>query len=581
MKHKSKIILLIISIIAIVLRFFYLGSLPYSLNGDEKAFGYYAWSIANFGTDEYGNKLPLYFPSIGDYKYPVYTYLSAPFSYVLGLNENLPRLVSSLASILMIFVIYSFSKILFKSEKIALISAGLLAISPWNITFSRTASESNLMTLLSFSGFYFLYKYLFSYPKIKNLVFSLTLLILSLFTYSAGRIFIPLMILFFVVFSIIKKNKIAIKKSLIIFISICLIVGISFINPASRARANSISVLSRSETRQEWLAQSAYVLGLGQPTNPLITRTFFNKPIALFNELVQRYLSHFSPNYLFVSGDIVKLNAIHNFGNFYIFEIIFFIIGIGLLINRIFKKDFPSFLIIAGIIISPIAASTTIETPSAVRQLVGLPYFLIAISLGINLLVKKIKWIIVLIVMLYLYFFIFLILSIFKIKPYQQPWTTDQGNQELVNKIWQVKDNYKYVFIPNDPYIDFLFYKKISPKDFLSEAKIKTEKIGEWNRVIQYKNIIFNVDKNCTKTGQVNALYICTGEEVSPYANIIDVIRYNDGNPKYIIYDFIPNFKPTTNPPSKIKYMKEDELDWRWPNSIYTIPNQYYIDLFL
>lgn len=580
-KNKSFVYLILILLVAILLRFYKISTLPYPLNGDEKAFGYYAWSVSHFGTDEYGNKFPLYFPSIGDYKYPVYAYLTAPFAYIFGLNSYLPRLVSSLASILMIFVIYKFSKLLFKSEKIALLSAGLLAISPWNITFSRTASESNLMTLLSFSGFYFLYKYLIINQKFKDIFISYILLTLSLFTYSVSRIFIPIMILFLFIFSIIQKNKFKTKKILILLIFISFITCLSFINPASRARANSISVLSRSQTRQEWINDSAYVLGLGQPTNPFITRVFFNKPIALVNELFQRYLIHFSPNYLFVSGDIVKLNAIHNFGNFYIFEIIFFIIGISLLIKKIFKKDFSSFIIIAGILISPIAASATIETPSAVRQLVGLPYFIIAISLGLNFLIKKIKWAMIPIIIVYIYFFLFLILSIFKIKPFQQPWTTDQGNKQLADLIWKVKDNYKYIFVPNDSYIDFLFYKKVTPKDFLSESTIKLEKIGEWNRVSQYKNIIYNVDKSCPKTGQLNALYVCRGEEISPYSNIVDIIRYNDNVPQYIIIDFLPNHKPTSTLPTGIKYIKDQDLDKRWPNSIFTNPNQYYLDLIL
>ena len=135
MKHRNLILTLII-VLAVIVRFVQLSDIPYPLNGDEKAFGYYAWSIAHFGTDEYGHKFPLYFPSIGDYKYPVYAYFSAPFSYIFGLSPILPRFLSSLASVFMVFIIYKFSSLLFKSKTIGLISAFLFAISPWNITFS-------------------------------------------------------------------------------------------------------------------------------------------------------------------------------------------------------------------------------------------------------------------------------------------------------------------------------------------------------------------------------------------------------------------------------------------------------------
>lgn len=580
--HQTKIILFLIIILAVILRFCQLGSLPYPLNGDEKAISYYAWSISHFGTDEYGNKFPLYFPSIGDYKYPGYSYLSAPIIYFLGLNPVTARITSSLASVFLIILIYKFSSALFKSQKIGLISGFLLAISPWNITFSRTASESNLMSLLSFSGFYFLYQSItHKSDNKKNTILSIIFFTISFFTYPASRIFTPILILFIFLFLVFTKNHKNIKSVLLPLVFSLIVIPIAFINPASRARANSLSILSRIETRQEWITQSAYVLGLGQPTKPIITRIFFNKATALFRELIHRYSSHFSLDYLFINGDIVKLNAIHNFGNFYIFEVIFFLIGISLLINKAFKKDLPSFLIISGIIISPIAASTTVETPSAVRQLVGLPYFLIAISLGINFLTQKVKWLIIPIIILYLYFFAFLILSIFKIKPYQQPWTSDQGNQQLVDKVWQIKDQYKYVFIPNDPYIDFLFYKQIPPGEFLAKAKIQPEEIGKWNRVSQYQNIVFNVDKNCPKVGQKNSLYVCTGEEIPSSAKIVDLIRYQDTVPKFLLIEFVQDKSPPENLPTGVKYIKQSDIDTRWPNGIFDNPNQYFLNLFL
>lgn len=570
----------IILLLATVLRFYKLSELPYPLNGDEKAFGYYAWSIAHFGTDEYGENFPLYFSSIGDYKYPVYTYLSVPLSYVFNLNKILPRFLSALSSIILILIIYRFCLLVLKSQKIALISSLLLAISPWSLTFSRTASESNLMTLLSFSGFYFLYKYLYKTQKKRDMIFSSLLLFLATFTYSAARIFIPLMIFIFLIYSIIQKNKDNFRKTFVIFTVALFVILVSLINPASRARANNISILSKTESRQDWINQSAYVLGLGKPTSPKITRIFFNKGTALFRDFIGRYLSHFSVDYLFLDGDIVKLNSIQNFGNFYIFEIIFFLIGLSLLIQKSFKKDIFSIFILFGILISPVAASGSIETPSAVRQLVGLPYFIICIAMGLNFLTQKSKVTTLIIVCLYIYFSSLLVLSIFKIKPYSQPWSTDQGNKELVNQIWQLKNKYKYIFVPNDPYIDFLFYQKITPKDFLSKAKIEKEEIGKWNRVSQYQNIIFNADLNCPKIGQKNALYVCNSEEISPFAHIVDVINYNDNVPHYLLIDFPGGNQTEQILPSRIKYILQKDMDKRWPDGIYTNPNQYYLDKF-
>jgi len=87
-KQKTYLkILIAIVALGFVLRAWRLTSLPLPPNGDELAFGYYGWSLLHYGMDEYGNKFPVYFSSIGDYKFPVLAYLNIIPATVFGLSE--------------------------------------------------------------------------------------------------------------------------------------------------------------------------------------------------------------------------------------------------------------------------------------------------------------------------------------------------------------------------------------------------------------------------------------------------------------------------------------------------------------
>ncbi len=58
---KPTYILCLIILLSLILRFYQLGKNPPSLDWDETAHGYNAYSILKTGRDEYGNKLPLLF----------------------------------------------------------------------------------------------------------------------------------------------------------------------------------------------------------------------------------------------------------------------------------------------------------------------------------------------------------------------------------------------------------------------------------------------------------------------------------------------------------------------------------------
>lgn len=571
--------LIAIFILGFLLRFVYLGWLPFPINGDEAAHGYNSWSIAHFGTDEFGNSFPLYFPSAGDYKYPVYNYLSAPFVAIFGMNDFMTRFLSALSGVLLIGVIYKLTELLTNERRTALIAALFTAISPWSLIYSRTASLSNVALFLATTGIYFVVSGLLDHKRIvKNLAIAGLFFLIAIFTHQSARVFIPGflgLLSLYIIFNRKAKDFSPVWKKMLVFgVVIIVLTGVSLIPWESRARAEGLSVFNNSAGREKLMTETAREMGLGDPVPPIVTRIFFNKLTLLGWEIGGRYLSHFSPNYLFIQGDIVQLNSVPNMGVLYVLDGLFLLIGLALFIT---KPTFPRMILLFILLASPLPAAASIETPSAQRQVIGLAGFVITAAIGLSFLLENIKnkgylkhLVIFLIVGGYLYLFSFFLVNFFKVKAVHQPYGSDQGYQEMVEYVWQEKGNYDKVVMPVSPYIHFLYRKQISPQDFLSRAEIIPTSVQQWDRVKSLDNIIFNMQSNCPKIGRENILYVCKGLEIPRNAKVLKVVRFGDLIPAFTMLKFeaLPVEKQAKEElPFMLNYMVEG--DARYPTGVF------------
>ena len=111
---KNLLFAVIIVVAASFLRFFSISSNPPSLTWDEASWGYNAYSIGIDGRDEFGKLLPLtYLESFGDFKPPVYAYLSVLPVKAFGLNEFSTRFSSAFFGVLTIILTYFLTKRIF------------------------------------------------------------------------------------------------------------------------------------------------------------------------------------------------------------------------------------------------------------------------------------------------------------------------------------------------------------------------------------------------------------------------------------------------------------------------------------
>ena len=70
------ILIFLVVLVGIFLRFYKLDNIPSGIDSDEASQGYDAYSILKTGKDRYGETLPIFLRSFGNYQSPLYTYLT-------------------------------------------------------------------------------------------------------------------------------------------------------------------------------------------------------------------------------------------------------------------------------------------------------------------------------------------------------------------------------------------------------------------------------------------------------------------------------------------------------------------------
>lgn len=366
-----------IIILAAFLRLWQLGVVPVSPDWDEAALGYNAYSILKTGRDEYGTFLPRTLRSFDDYKPPLYTYLAIPSVAVFGLSTWATRLPSAVMGILAVIGTYYLVTLLIKKkdDSLALLSALFLAISPWHLQFSRIAFEANTGVTLNIWGLVAFFRGLTSLPW---MAFAAFLFGISLYAYHSERIFVPLLL---IVISVLwRKELFADTKK----IAIGIVIGLLTVAPlvpvlldkSSVTRLKGTSTLSDTTGL---LMRSVKKLEDDIHAGDRIGAIFENRRIVYARTLADGYISHFSLRWLFLTGDNDRHHAPDN-GLLYFFELPFLLLGFFILWKKGGKL---ATLITSWILLAPLAASPTSETPHAIRSLVVLPVLQLCIAAGV------------------------------------------------------------------------------------------------------------------------------------------------------------------------------------------------------
>jgi 4-amino-4-deoxy-L-arabinose transferase-like glycosyltransferase len=373
--------LIFILLIGFFLRFYKLGTIPNGPEWDEASVGYNAFSIAKTGIDEWGNKLPLLFAAFGDYKNPIYIYLTAIVVKLMDLSVISTRFINAFSGSLLIFIWYFIARLATKNEKVSLLTAFFLAVSPFGIFFSRIAGDGMILSVFLISlGVMFELLYLNKKKSIFFLV-SMLCLLLSIFTYNLARVVSPVLIFLILVLNIkISQNK-KIYISVLLLSFLFFLVFIKQLNISLKSRLQYVgifgdekgSVLQIKELREH-------------DKNSLISKITHNKLTIYLVTFAGNYVTYFSSAFLLGFNDNQLVYESH-YPPLFLVMIPFFYLGIVILIKKLFEKAEPEdkigrFILLSLLFIAPIPA-TIAEGVSGKRSLamLGIMQFLSAYGL--------------------------------------------------------------------------------------------------------------------------------------------------------------------------------------------------------
>ncbi len=467
------VIFIAILCLAAFLRLYKLDQIPPGVNRDEASIGYTAYSLIVTGKDEYGRAFPLSFESFGDWKLPLYIYVTIPFVKIFGLTELAVRLPSALAGITTVALTYILAQYLFQSTILSFICMLLLTISPWHLHLSRVESESNLAVLFTVIG---LLLFLKGAKKPVFLIGSAVFFALPYFTYHGNHVTTTL---FLVGLLYIFRSKIP-KKISTLFAGVIFIflVGCILSQTLTRADKTKISGIGIIGDSAITLGKIDVPRSLHTDPQSWVVKLLHNKTLYVTEIAIQNYLKSFSPDFLFINGGTNHAHNIENFGNLYLVEAPFFYLGIIFLFLK--RKDKKWQLILWWLIIAPIAASITKDAPHSNRMFAIYPLPAIIATLGIQELVKRIphKKLLPAIGIVSIVAAYTLNIGIYLDRYYVHfPQNEERYWGKVYADLYRIvsspKQAHKQVFMSHpehSPYIFFLFYSKFDPKTYQATA---------------------------------------------------------------------------------------------------------------
>lgn len=454
---KIRYLLLGIIILASVLRFINLGQVPYGLSNDESSYIYSAYSVWKTGRGIDGTFLPISFNTDSSNS-PVPVYLSAPFVGLLGVSAEAGRWPYILLGIGSIYLVYLLVKLLFDNEVISLLSAAALSISPWHLHVTRTAYDTVFAMFFLLLGIYLFVRGL----KKGSILWSLIPFFLAFYSYHATKFvflfLLPVLIILF--YSKLKERK----KETLLFIGgyIAILLSFFIIMSFSGVTRQDETLLSYKDER----AVSTVNYELEKNEAPLLIKKIFNnKPLYFFRVIRENYLEVFSTNFLFLYGDTsssAKTLGVLSRGVMYLIELPLLLVGVYFLIRHGARAGRN--IVIAGILIAPLASTFVTGKSYILRNLFLTPFLAILVGCGIyagllfiNRYPERIRKAVVIVfigvygifVLSYLYQYHFRY-SVYG----AEAWA--RGNREVIEYLSQKRNEYKHIYFyapdaPNSP----------------------------------------------------------------------------------------------------------------------------------
>jgi 4-amino-4-deoxy-L-arabinose transferase-like glycosyltransferase len=368
---QARACLAVIVLLAALVRFWNLDGLPPGLFRDEAEKGYTAlelWSTARQGqflpdgTIETTRLLPIFVDAGGVKTSAIYQYLSAPIVGVFGLHVWTTRFVAALVGTLTVIATFLLARLLFtrddESPIVPLAAALFVALSPTHVLFSRWAQQGITLPLLVTLGVFCLLR-ITTAPERHRRALSLgggALLAVAAYAYDPARLGVPLIALGAIWEFRARGGRWRDLLPAALLFAVIEIPLILFTLTEGSARLSRVSLFADRSV-----------------TGGLV--------MALLN-----YLSHFSPLFLFVSGDANPRHSLPLSGLLPWAEAPFFVLG---LLAMVWKRPPGARVLAVWLLAAPVAAALTVEgIPHALRSILFFPAVHLVSALGVGLLIE-------------------------------------------------------------------------------------------------------------------------------------------------------------------------------------------------
>ena len=285
--------------------------------------------------------------------------------------------------------------------------------------------------------------------------------------------------------------------------------------------------------------------------SPVLIKVFHNKYTNYGLAFLENWTEHYQGEFLFLSGDTIQRNRVPETGQMYLFDIVLLFFGFIFLIKTYYISAKTHFLILWWLLITPVAAALTFQSPHALRaQNMVIPLTIIS-ALGLFRVLEFLNGLNKKSIRLfgYLFFGIFIFWSFVRYEHMywvhmakEYPYSSQYGVKELVEYVNSKKDEFEKVIVTDrydQPYILFLFYSQYPPDKFQKEHTLTPRDLYGFSTVRKYDKFEFyTINWDNDQPANPNSLIAGTPEEIPDAANKIKEI-YGTNEFKY--FDIVAN----------------------------------------
>ncbi|NCN82813.1 MAG: hypothetical protein GW947_02490 [Candidatus Pacebacteria bacterium] len=449
---KVQLLLILCAVLLIIPRFWQLDIMPQSLNRDEAALAYNGYLLSSVGQDEWGKHWPISLESFGDFKLIGYPTVLALLFKFAPLTDFWVRIPSALSGIGLIFASYWFARTLRLRKSSAMLLAGMVAITPVFIFYSRVAFEANMALTLFVLSLTALFDDIKN-PRFFKKTITLACYLAAVLTYNSPLL-LGLLLLPIIVFAYGYQNW---KRWLPVF-SGWLIISVAalFVLQPVFAQKQNITLFS----------DEASVLAFNEYRSSLpasLQRIAGNKLLYFAPQIMRNVYRSFSPRFLVTQGGAHPWHSLPNWGHIYWWQY-----GLALAGLVIAARRYVLLLLLLGISLVP--SSITTDAPHATRSLL---FFFLLIVLAavaferVSTLLGKKAWLL-----------LFIIASVSIVRftySYFGEYKNDQlmfqpGFSQVITEVKQKYPNERVAIIDGGGYQYILtaWYAQLTPSEYFS-----------------------------------------------------------------------------------------------------------------